>query len=100
MYGGALRDRVAEYRVHFGEYLLFFVLTLIVWANVDLARFLLLREKPAAAEVLWAAAIYTAVWMAVWVVREMASGLARAREETKGPEREASVTGQEVAQES
>lgn len=29
MYGEALRARVAEYRVHFGEYILFFALTLI-----------------------------------------------------------------------
>ena len=92
-----MRGRVAEYRVHFGEYILFFALTLIVWANVDLARFLLMREKPAAVEVLWAAASYTAVWTAAWAAREAASWLARAAE-AKSHEREVPVGGTEVAQ--
>ncbi|MGB6191185.1 MAG: hypothetical protein WBF42_01845 [Terracidiphilus sp.] len=68
-----------------------------MWANVDLARFLLMREKPAAVEVLWAAMSYTAVWTAAWAARETASWLARAREAKSGA-REAPVTGQEVAQ--
>jgi len=97
--GGTLRGSGAEYRTHVYEYALFLVLTLIIWANLDLLRFALTRTRPGATGFLWVSVGYTAVWMASWIVREVANAMPRAREEESG-EQAAGVTGQEVVQSS
>ncbi len=97
--GGTLRGSGAEYRTHVYEYALFLVLTLIIWAHVDLLRFALMRTRPAATGFLWVAAGYTVLWMASWIVREVATAMPRALEE-EGRSEPTGVTGQEVVQNS
>ncbi len=86
-------------RIHLGEYLLFLVLTWIVWAGVDVMRFLLMRTEPGPRGFEWTLGGFTFVWMAAWLVREVTTRVARARDE-ESRELAVQVPAQEMAQNS
>jgi hypothetical protein len=72
-----LRDKTAEYRTHVLEFVLFFLLTLIVWGDGDLIRYLIEGKRPTAGQFLWVAGGYAVVWTAASVLCEHLGGLFR-----------------------
>lgn len=104
MCGGPLRSQVAEYCTHLFEYVLFFILTLFVWADGDLLRFLVERKRPGAEEFLWLLFGYSIVWILAGLLREpVAAWILRLRTERENDESRtqgAEITGQQAVQNS
>jgi hypothetical protein len=58
-----LSERLVVFRNRVLEFLVFFVVTAIVWSEVDFCHFLIFGKKLAGDRLLWALGCYCLVWM-------------------------------------
>lgn len=58
-----MAKKMVVFRNRVLEFMVFFLVTAIVWGEIVLCRFLVLGKKPAGSRLLWVLGCYTLVWM-------------------------------------